>query len=124
MVVEGVINTGTAENPNYVENTNRINAQQYWGAYSGVASNYVKEQTNIRLREVSLSYSLPSSIMAKTPLTNATISLVGRNLFFIYSKIDNYDPASSYSSNQYAQGVMYFNLPTTTQFGFSIDLQF
>ncbi len=124
IVVQGVVNAGTAEAPNYVPNTKKITAEQYWGAYSGIASNYVFDQTNIRMREVSLTYSLPQRILRTTPLRNVTIGLVGRNLFFFYKKMDNFDPESSFSTSNFAQGVLYYNLPTTRQIGLDINVKF
>lgn len=124
IVMEGVINEGTPDAPEYVPNTVALTGQQYWGAYSGIASNYVYDQTNIRLREASLNYSLPASLLEKTPFAGGSIGIVGRNLFFLYSKIDHYDPESSFSSDAYGQGVLYYNLPTTRQYGVNINLRF
>ena len=41
-------------------NTTNITAQQYWGAASGIASEYIYDQTNARLRELSISYKFSS----------------------------------------------------------------
>ena len=124
ITVDGVVNTGTSEAPNYVKNTNHITGEEYWGAYSGIASNYIYDQTNIRLREASLNYTLPQKLLRNTPLRAATVGIVGRNLFFIYKKSPNFDPESSFSTSNFAQGVLYYNLPTTRQIGLNIDLKF
>ena len=44
------------------------------------------DATNIRLRELSLGYNFPRTMLAKTPFTSARLSFVARNLFMIYSK--------------------------------------
>ncbi len=124
IVVNGVVNAGTAASPNYVKNTKKISAEQYWGAYSGIASNYIYDQTNVRLREASLTYSLPQRLLDRTPLNQVTIGLVGRNLFFFYKKSPNFDPESSFSTSNFAQGVLFDNLPTTRQVGLDINVKF
>ena len=43
---------------------------------------FVFDGTILRLREVSLSYALPSSWLAKTPFGSASIRLAGENLWF------------------------------------------
>ncbi len=123
-VVDGVINTGTPEAPVYVENTNNITAQQYWGSYTGVAKNNIISQTNVRLREMSLTYNLPKSVLGNSFINQASIGLIGRNLFFLYKDSEHFDPESSYSTSNNAQGVLYYNLPTTRTIGFNINLKF
>ncbi|MFW5753696.1 MAG: SusC/RagA family TonB-linked outer membrane protein, partial [Marinilabiliaceae bacterium] len=52
VVVDGVVEI---EDGVYEPNEEEVRADQYWGRFSGIASNYVYDQTNIRLREASLS---------------------------------------------------------------------
>ncbi|REE80449.1 TonB-linked SusC/RagA family outer membrane protein [Lutibacter oceani] len=105
-------------------NTTNISAQDYWGAVSGIASEYIYEQTNVRLREVSVSYNFPKTILEDTFIKNASVSLTGRNLFFFYKKSDNFDPETSYSTSNFAQGVLFYNLPTTRSLGVSLNVKF
>ncbi len=123
-IFEGVVNTGTEEEPVWEENTTEVSAQDYYGALSGVTSNYIYDQTNLRLRELSLSYRLPQTLINHLPFKSATIGLVGRNLAFLYKKIDNFDPETSYSSSNYAQGVLFYNLPTTRSLGVNLNVKF
>ncbi len=124
VVLDAVVNTGTADNPIWSENTQSITAQEYFGALGGIASNYVYDQTNIRLRELAVTYRLPSSVLDNTFFRSASVSLVGRNLFFISKKIDNFDPESSYSTTSFAQGVLFYNLPSLRSLGVNINLSF
>ena len=121
VVLDGFVDDG---NGNLSANTASITAQQYWGAVSGIASNYVYDQTNVRLREVALTYNFPSSLLESTFLSSASLSLTGRNLFFLYKKMDNFDPESSFSTSNFAQGVLYNNLPTTRSVGMNLNLKF
>ena len=124
ILVDGVINTGTSENPVYEPNTTTITGQDYWQSYSSIASNYIFDQTNIRLREMSVTYNLPRELLANTFIKSASIGLVGRNLFFLHKEIDNFDPESSYSTSAFSQGVLFYNLPTTRTYGFNLNVRF
>jgi len=105
-------------------NTNNITAQQYWGAVTGIASEYVYDQTNVRLRELSVSYRFSPKMLNKSFINSATLSLVGRNLFFLYKKSENFDPETSYSTSNFAQGVLYYNLPSTSSVGLNLNIKF
>jgi TonB-linked SusC/RagA family outer membrane protein len=117
ITIDGVYANGTP-------NTTKITAQQYWGSYSSIGENYIFDQTNIRLRMLSLTYDLPKSVYEKIRLKGASIGLVGRNLFFLYKKLENYDPEGSFSTSNFAQGVLFYNMPTTRSFGFNLNIKF
>lgn len=121
VVVPGVIDDGEG---NFSANSIRISAQDYWGSVSGVGSEYVYSQTNVRLRELSLTYNLPARFLDKSFFTDLSLSAVGRNLFFFYKETDNFDPESSYSTSNLGQGVLYYALPTTKSIGLSLNVKF
>ncbi|MCF6239763.1 MAG: TonB-dependent receptor [Bacteroidales bacterium] len=122
VTIDGVVNTGTSENPVYETNTNAITGQEYW--QNRVAADYIYDQTNIRLREVSLIYSLPKSVIKGNFIQSVSIGFIARNLFFIMKDIENFDPESSYSTSNFAQGMLYYNMPTTRSFGFNLNIKF
>ncbi len=71
---------------NKIKNTTPITAfdshfTNGWGAYGADVVN-VYDGTVIRLREVSLGYTIPKSALAKTPFGSARISFSGRNLWW------------------------------------------
>ena len=121
ILVEGVIDDGSG---NFSPNTITISGQEYWQAVSAIGSEYVYDQTNVRLREVSLTYRLPGKFLENSFVQDLSLSVVGRNLFFLYKDVDNFDPESSYSSNARSQGVLYYALPTTKSVGFSLNVKF
>lgn len=121
VVVEGVVDDG---NGGFTPNTTNISAQDYWGAVSSVGSEYVFDQTNFRLRELSLSYAMPRKFLKDTFIQGASLSLIGRNLFFIYKKADNFDPESTYSTSNFGQGVLFYQLPTSKSVGMSLNINF
>ena len=84
-------------------------------------SHYVYNMTNVRLRELSIGYDLPSKWF--NDKVGMTVSLVGRNLWMIYNKAP-FDPEITASTGTYYQGLDYFMQPSTRTFGFSVRLQF
>jgi len=71
-------------------NNIQVNAEQFWakvgGRNSPVGEAFVEDASNIRMREMTLGYSLPQSVLGNGPFRSAKISFVGRNLFFISNK--------------------------------------
>jgi len=120
------------ENGEKIQNTTAITAFDYhfsdgFGAYGQDEVN-IYDGTVIRLREVSLGYSFPKSILDKTPFGSATISVSGRNLWFNAPNMlegVNLDPevtTNGADSNQ--QGFEYGTTPTTRRYGFNVSLTF
>lgn len=103
----------------------KIDAQIFYqgvGGRAGITEHYTYDATNIRLRELSLGFSLPSALMGSLgPLKKATISIVGRNLFFLMVDAP-FDPDLSMSTGTGLQGVNVFSLPSTRSLGFNISL--
>jgi hypothetical protein len=58
-----------------------------------------------------------------TFLESASVSLIGKNLFFISNSVDNIDPESAYNSNN-SQGLEYFGLPVPRTVGVNVNLKF
>jgi hypothetical protein len=80
--------------------------------------------SNIRLRELVLSYNIPQSKMAKTPIKGATISFTGRNLFFFKNDAEGFDPELVLSTDKGLIGTESFCLPFTRSYGLNLNLNF
>jgi TonB-linked SusC/RagA family outer membrane protein len=119
---EGVVVDGETEAG--VTNTAEITAGQYWSAVSGIGSEYVYDQTNIRVREASLIWNLPSSMINGTFIKSASMGVVARNLFFIHKKVDNFDPELSSSTSSFSQGILYNPLPSSRSIGFNVNIKY
>lgn len=117
MVLDAVTESG-------VDNTVEITAQDYWSSVQGIASAHIKDLTNVRLRQISLNYVLPSKFLENTFINKASISLVGRNLFFFSKKADGVDPEASVSVSNQGQGYFYYNLPSAKRVGVSLNVSF
>lgn len=83
----------------------------------------VYDASYVKLREVSFGYSLPTKILAKSPLSKVTISLVGRNLWLIHKNMPYYDPELSLSAGN-IQGIADGAYPSTRTFGFNVTVGF
>ena len=118
-IVLDAINEATGE-----PNTEQITAQQYWGSMSGIAENYIYDQTNVRLREFSLSYNFAPDLVQGVGLNSASIGIIGRNLFFLYKDAEDVDPDSSIGTGLTGQGISLNNLPSIRSLGVNLNIKF
>jgi TonB-linked SusC/RagA family outer membrane protein len=63
-------------------NTIEVNEQDYFTNYDPLPSTYLVDASYVKLRELGLSYRLPSSLLNKSPFKSAKISLFAKNLKF------------------------------------------
>ena len=103
------------------------NVKGFYGAVggrNGISEYYMYDGTNIRLRELSLGYSFPQSLLEKTKVFKGIdLSFVARNLFFFY-KDAPFDPDATMSVGNNNQGVDVFGMPTTRNLGFNVKFTF
>lgn len=94
-----------------------------WGKF--ISTPGIMENSWVKMREISLSYSLPATLMQKTKVfQNLTFSLVGRNLFYIYSSLpNNINPEGTIGSGN-AQGLEWASYPGTRSISFGISASF
>lgn len=94
------------------------------GGRQGATEYYMYSATNIRLRELSLSYSLPKKWFENTPVIKGIdLSLIGRNLFFFMNNAP-FDPDGALSMGNSLQGVDVYGMPSTRSFGFNVKVNF
>jgi hypothetical protein len=129
--INGVVKSGSDDAPTYTPVNRDLTpkeAYDYWNRVGGeataISTMFLYNASFIKLRQLTLGYSLPKAWLAKTPILTATVSLVGRNLAILYKDIDNVDPESNYSANAGAQGLDYFGFPSTRSYGFNVNLSF
>lgn len=110
------------------ENDVPVNSMQnFWQNYtlSNVAESGVFDASYLKLREVMFSYSLPKSILAKTPFQNVAFGIEGRNLLLLMSNIPHIDPETNlFSSGANGAGIDFNNIPSTRTFGANVRLTF
>ena len=103
-------------------NTITTQVQDYVSKYYNIASANLMSKTYTKLREVTLSYDLPSSWFRNSGISRFTVSLVGRNLLYIYKDKRFKDV----DLDQYNYGISSTGLqsPTTRRYGFNINVVF
>ncbi|MBL7749533.1 MAG: SusC/RagA family TonB-linked outer membrane protein, partial [Chitinophagaceae bacterium] len=107
-------------------NTTYVSAQDYYGN-SGIfaaAEGFIFETTWFRIREASISYSMPSSILSKTPFGSMEFSVFGRNLFLNAPHYPHLDPEQNALGISNAQGLEFNALPQTRTMGVGLKLSF
>jgi hypothetical protein len=110
--------------PNGTAYAGKYPAESYYkqtGGRAGATGEYVYDATNISLREISLGYTF--NVSKLTFLQSASLSLVARNLGFIYKKAP-FDPNISLSTGEGLQGVDVFGMPSTRSIGLNFNVTF
>nr|WKN40216.1 SusC/RagA family TonB-linked outer membrane protein [Tunicatimonas sp. TK19036] len=115
-------------NPTETPNNIEISSEALWNRLGGrntpVGEAFIRDASNIRLRELAFSYHVPESTLSRLPFRSASLSLVGRNLFFFSNKTEYFDPEAVQSVDNNAEGLNSFSPPTTRSFGVSLNLGF
>lgn len=125
ILVDGVVaQTNDAGETVYVPNTTYCNPQEYWNTVKNIGERHVYDGTNLRLRELTLGYTLPKKLLAKTPISSLKLSAVARNLWIIYSNIpDGYDAETILTTGN-GGGIEHYSFPTMRSFGFNLNVTF
>jgi hypothetical protein len=93
------------------------------GGFGNVDEGFVQDGSWIRLREVTLGYTLPSSIFENTPISGLNVGFSGRNLL-LFTQYEGIDPETNLMGSFSAQGLDYFNMPNTRSFSFRLGVTF
>jgi TonB-linked SusC/RagA family outer membrane protein len=117
--------------PNTVHEDGTPNTTYYPCSEWGTAFNYddsptaryVLDATYVKLREMSLSYNLPKSLLGNSFIRNASFSLVGRNLWIIYKATNHIDPEAATSAGNF-QGIESGAYPSTRTYGLDLKIAF
>lgn len=82
---------------------------------------YVFSRTNVRLAQLVLGYNI--NIKPSSFIKGASVSIIGRNLFFFYKKAP-YDPEQAMSTNNSMQSNDVFSAPATRSYGINVKVTF
>ncbi len=99
----------------------------YFNKYFFSAEPAVWDATVIRLREVSLSYTLPAKWLTKTPFGSLSLVASGQNLFYYapnFPEGTNFDPETSSLGVSNGRGLEFLTGPSSKRFGGSIRVTF
>lgn len=134
IIPNSVVLTGEDDkgNPIYAENTTAVawsDITNYWGRNEAVQNNTALiSRSFFKLREVSLSYTLPTKLFKNIPLSHLTVFFAGRNLALWTPAGNSYIDPESTSFNT-GSGIEadfgeYSANPTTRNFSFGVNLGF
>ncbi len=131
VIVPGVVQNGVDDNgdPVYEPNNIQITSNNHFWRNAGVwiDENRMFDVTTIRIREISLSYGIPASIVEKTPFAGASLTLSGQNIWFKALNVPegaNYDPEVGSLGVGNGQGFDFVTGPTAKRWGASLNLSF
>lgn len=118
---------GAGGEVSYVPNTTptTINDYHYHNLFA-VDDQFVFDASYIKLREVTLTYQLPSSLLKKTKFFNkASVYASGRNLLLFGTNVPHIDPeVDNGATTGNLHGYEYANSPSTKSFSFGVNLEF
>ena len=124
LILPGVKTDGT---PNDIQISASATFFNNLSGFFGVSDIITYDATMVRLREASLSYSLPSSVLTKTPFGSLSITLSGQNLWYNapnFPKYVNFDPETSSLGVSNVRGLEYLSGPTSRRLGVSVRVTF
>lgn len=105
-------------------NTTMVSSQLFYGNTGKyvAAEGFMYDTSWFRIREASLSYTFPKSMLTKTPFGNAEIGVFGRNIFLNAPNYPHFDPEQNALGISNAQGLEFNSLPNTRTFGLNLRL--
>ncbi len=118
-------------NITYAENTvpmttNKVTS--FWNTSSnpGIEAGHVIDKTFIRLRDLFLTYSVPTTLTQKLKITNASVSVYGKNLFMWTPGANPYvDPElSTYGDGLLSEAGEFATNPSQRSYGASLKVTF
>jgi TonB-linked SusC/RagA family outer membrane protein len=107
-------------------NKQSVTGQAYFQQLSGITEAAIQRASYIKLRNVSLSYTLGKSSTARLPFKDASIVLTGRNLWIHKDAgFSGSDPeVNSWGAGNAGLGIYTFSAPTSRSFDCTLKLTF
>nr|WP_231876054.1 SusC/RagA family TonB-linked outer membrane protein [Mucilaginibacter sp. L294] len=115
-VVDGAVLNPTTNQ--YEKNTTAVSPQNYWTAVAGhgnlgITEANLYDASNIRVRNVQLSYDLSKSLLKNVGIERARIGVSANNVWLIKSHMNGMDPESVFATGSNATGFESGSAPTT-----------
>ena len=130
-VDEGVNEIVDADgNSTYVTNTTPVRSMQdFWGNYTSSSNTEgsIFGADYAKLRELTISYSLPKSMFKNSGIGGLSIGIEGRNLWLINSEVPHVDPEASFFGPSLIGGganIDFWSIPSARSIGMNLKIQF
>jgi len=98
-------------------------AQTYYKSFRTIDEANIFDASYVKLREVKLSYNLPTKWIRSLSLQGVSVSLVGRNLWIIHRNVTDIDPEVAFNTGN-GQGLESLSNPTTRTYGINLNVKF
>jgi hypothetical protein len=128
IVLDGVKADGTPND--YIV----TNPEYYWQVYNWGGPQYspntryelyIQENNYIKMREMSLRYEFSRKTLNRVGINRLSLSVFGRNLFFIYRSIKDIDPEQITAGSRWNQNITNLaNGPATRSYGMMLRASF
>ncbi|WP_420459712.1 SusC/RagA family TonB-linked outer membrane protein [Neolewinella sp.] len=93
------------------------------GGFGPVGEQFIEDGSWTRLREATISYTLPQTLLGNIGLTNVTLGVTGRNLV-LWSDFVGADPDTNLTGASKGRGLHYFTNPGTRSVLFNLNFGF
>lgn len=122
----GILNAGVAPDgtPNTVKTQSPGTFSNNYGYLVQPNKAFVYDASYVKLREVSITFNFPKSMFERSFIKDASLSLLGSNLWIISKNLPYADPESGLSSGSRSRGYSIGSLPTTRDIGFNLTFKF
>jgi TonB-linked SusC/RagA family outer membrane protein len=124
LIVDGVrIASIDGSDTTFVKNDIPVSATDYYERLFLIPEGSVVDASYLKLRELTLSFDVPSRFLRSARISGAQISLIGRNLF-LWTPASNrhIDPETGPDANN-VQGIEYGQVPSARSIGFNISVR-
>lgn len=95
--------------------------QDYISRYNSTAEGNLMSKTFAKVREITVGYNLPQSLLPKRVIKNASVSFVARNLFYFADKKHKDVDIDQYAGSQTSSNLQ---SPTVKRFGVNLNVVF
>ena len=128
VIGDGVVPVLDGENDivGFTPNTTKLSAREWHSTITlgrSLVEGMMYDASFVKLRELKLTYALPSSLIKKLPVRDVNISLVGRNLF-LWTDVPHIDPeTASFNGGTMIPGVESVAMPSVRSYGFNLSFK-
>ncbi|MEX0660918.1 MAG: SusC/RagA family TonB-linked outer membrane protein [Balneolaceae bacterium] len=87
--------------------------------FFGNSESHIFDATYVKLRELRMGYTLPTTWFENLPFNSIDVALVGRNLWIIHKEAPHIDPETAFNTGN-VQGLESNQFPSTRSLGFNV----
>ena len=126
IILPGVVASTGEKNTRIIPAGYYYNQTYNWGTQPEQLTyrHSVFDNSYVKLRELTIGYQFPEKLISKLGMTRLSVSVFGRNLFYFYKALKNYDAESSVGTSWASQAVVGGSTTATRNFGVSLRASF